>query len=72
MQQATLQYRVHTSKAGHRRLEQALLDMGELYTALLLHRKAARGSHRGQFSLSAQTKAITQLRREESRYAGYA
>ncbi|MYC36030.1 MAG: transposase [Chloroflexi bacterium] len=72
MQQATLQYRVHTSKAGHRRLEQALLDMGELYNALLLHRKAARGSHRGQFSLSAQTKAITQLRREESRYAGYA
>ena len=72
MQHTTLQYRIRTSRAGRRRLEQVLLDMGELYNALLHYRKAATENHKGQFSLSAQTKAVTQLRREEPRYAQYA
>ncbi len=71
MQQTTLQYRATTSKAGCHRLDQALLDMGLLYNALILHRKAATSTHRRTFSLSLQTKAITDLRREDPTWATY-
>ena len=72
MHQATLQYRVQTSRAGHLQLEQAFLDMGNLYNALHHHRRAATGGHKGQFSLQAQGKAITRLHQEDPQYSGYA
>ncbi len=65
MQQTTLQYRAHTDRSGYRRIDHALLDMGSLYNAFLLHRKAATGSHKDRkdrFSLSLQSRAITGLR----------
>ena len=37
---ATLKYRARTTPAGYRRLEQALLDMGLLYNAIITQRNA--------------------------------
>ena len=72
MQQTTLQYRITTSKAGYRQLDQALLDMGLLYNALILHRKSATSSHRRRFSLSLQNQAITELRTADPQWKKYA
>ena len=52
MRQTTLKYKATCSKAGYRRIDQALLFLGSAYNALLLHRKAATDSHKGRFSLS--------------------
>ena len=38
---ATLKYRARTTPAGYRRLEQALLDMGLLYNAIITQRNNA-------------------------------
>ena len=71
MQQVTLQYKVQTSKAGYRRIDQALLDMGHLYNALILHRKAATGRHKGRISLQLQNRALTQLRADDPIWETY-
>ena len=71
MQQTTLKYKVYCSKAGYRRINQALLFLGNAYNAFLLHRKAATGSHKGRFSLSLQNRAITELRAEDPEAASY-
>ena len=71
MRQTTLKYKVSCSKAGYRRINQALLFLGQAYNAFLLHRKAANGSHKGRFSLSLQNQAITQLRSEDPEAASY-
>ena len=71
MRQTTLKYKIYCSKAGYRRIDQALLFLGNAYNAFLLHRKAATGSHRGQFSLSLQNQAITELRAEDPEAASY-
>ena len=71
MRQTTLKYKVSCSKAGYRRIDQALLFLGNAYNALLLHRKAATGCHKGRFSLSLQNQAITELRAEDHEAASY-
>ena len=70
--QTTVQYKVSAPRTGYRRLDKALLDMGHPYNALVLHHKAAYGSHEYRWSRSAQTKAITQLRKQDPDYASYA
>ena len=71
MRQTTLKYKVSCSKAGYRRIDQALLFLGSAYNALLLHRKAATGSHQGRFSLFLQNRAITHFRAEDAEAASY-
>ena len=71
MRQTTLQYKVHCSQAGYRRVDQALLFLGQAYNAFLLHRKAATGCHKGRFSLSLQNRAITEFRAEDTEAASY-
>ena len=63
----TLKYRARTTPAGYRRLEQALLDMGQLYNAIVAQRNSATSTHRHR-----QTgRDITELRQDEP-YCGYA
>ena len=52
MQQTTLQYQLTTSKAGYRRLDKSLLDMGMFNDAFILNRKAATSTHRGRSLLT--------------------
>ena len=72
MNQTTLQYRVSTSRAGYRRVDQALLQMGLLANALVQHRKSANSSHRGEFSLKLQTASLTDLHRNDPEFNPYA
>ena len=62
----TLRYRAQTTAAGYRRLEQALLDMGLLYNAVVAQRGAATSTHRRR-----QTgRDITELQQHQP-YCGY-
>ena len=68
----TLKYRARTTPAGYRRLEQALLDMGQLYNAIVVQRNSATSTHRHSYSRRRQTgRDITELRQHEP-YCGYA
>ena len=67
----TLRYRARTAPAGYRRLEQALLDMGQLYNAIVVQRNSATSTHRGQYSRRQTGRDITGLRRDDP-YRGYA
>ena len=68
----TLQYRVTTSEAGHRHLEQALLQMGHLRNTLIRHRDSARSSHRHAFSFKLQNAHLTDLHRNDPDFNSYA
>ena len=72
MKPTTLQYPTSTSKAGYRRLEQAMLQMGHLRNALIRHRDSAHGSHRNAFNLSLQNTHITDLHRHDPTFKKYA
>ena len=72
MQTVTLKYKATTSRNGYRRLEQAILDMGWLYNALIRHRESARGSHRRRWSLKLQNAHLTDLHRHDPSYNRYA
>ena len=67
----TLKYRARTTPAGYRRLEQALLDMGQLYNAIVAQRNAATSTHRHRYSRRQTGRDITELRQDEP-YCGYA
>ena len=58
----TLRYRARTTPAGYRRLEQALLDMGRLYNAIVTQRNAATSTHRHRYSRRQTGRDITELR----------
>ena len=68
----TLQYRATTSKAGYRRIEDALLQMGHLRNALIQHRESARSSHRHAFSFKLQNAHLTDLHRHDPVFNSYA
>ena len=72
MQTATLKYRATASSHGYRQLEQAMLDMGNLYNALIRHRNTATGSHRRRWSLKLQNAHLTDLHRNDPVYNRYA
>ena len=72
MQTTTLKYRATASSHGYRRLEQAMLDMGNLYNALIRHRMASTGSHKRRWSLKLQNAHFTDLRRNDPVYNQYA
>ena len=72
MQTVTLKYKATTSRSGYRQLEQAMLDMGWLYNALIRHRESARSSHRRSWSLKLQSAHITDLHRHDPAYNRYA
>ena len=67
-----LQYRATTSKAGYRRIEDALLQMGHLRNALIRHRNSARSSHRHAFTLNIQNAHLTDLHRNDPDFNCYA
>ena len=67
----TLRYRARTTPAGYRRLEQALLDMGLLYNAIVAQRNAATSTHRHRYSRRQTGRDITELRQHKP-YCGYA
>ena len=67
----TLQYRATTSKAGYRRIEDALLQMGHLRNALIRHRNSARSSHRHAFTLNIQNAHLTDLHRHDPQFNLY-
>ena len=72
MQTVTLKYKATTSRSGYRQLEQAMLDMGWLYNALIRHRESARSSHRRSWSLKLQSAHLTDLHRHDPSYNHYA
>ena len=72
MQNITLKYRAAASRHGYRQLEQAMLHMGYLQNALIRHRLASTGSHRGKWSLNLQNAHLTDLHRNDPVYNGYA
>ena len=67
-----MQYRATTSEAGHRHLEQALLQIGHLRNTLIRHRDSARGSHRHAFSFKLQNAHLTDLHRNDPDFNSYA
>ena len=67
----TLKYGARTTPAGYRRLEQALLDMGRLYNAIVAQRNSATSTHSHRYSRRQTGRDITELRRDEP-YRGYA
>ena len=67
----TLKYRARTTPDGYRRLEQALLDMGRLYNAIVAQRNSATSTHRRRYSRRQTGRDITELRQHEP-YCGYA
>ena len=67
----TLRYRAQTTPAGYRRLEQALLDTGRLYNAIVAQRNSATSTHRHRYSRRQTNHDITELRQDEP-YCGYA
>ena len=67
----TLKYRARTTPDGYRRLEQALLDMGRLYNAIVIQRNSATSTHRHRYSRRQTGRDITELRQHEP-YCGYA
>ena len=69
---STLTYKATTSRDGFRRIEQAMLDMGWLYNAVIRHPQAATGSHKGQWSLKLQNAHLTDLHRHDPVYNRYA
>ena len=72
MPATSLQYKLTTTSAGYRQLDQALFDMGSLQNALIRHRRSATGCHKGRFSLKLQNASITELRRNDPAYNKYA
>ena len=72
MQTTTLKYTATATNQGYRQLEQAMLDMGNLYNALIRHRNTATGSHRGKWSLKLQNAHLTDLHRNDPVYNQYA
>ena len=68
----TLQYKATTSKAGYRRIQDALLQLGHLRNALIRHRNAARGSHRHAFTFKLQNAHLTDLHRNDPDFNAYA
>ena len=72
MPATSLQYKLTTTRMGYRRLDQALFDMGHLQNALIRHRRAATGCHKGRFSLKLQNAALTDLHRNDPAYNKYA
>ena len=67
----TLTYGARTTPDGYRRLEQALLDMGRLYNAIVIQRNSATSTHRHRYSRRQTGRDITELRQDEP-YCGYA
>ena len=67
----TLQYRAHTTPAGYRRLEQALLDMGHLYNAIITQRNSATSTHRHRYSRRQTGQDLTGLHQHQP-YSTYA
>ena len=72
MQTTTVKYRATASSNGYRRLEHSMLDMGNLYNALIHHRMASTGSHHKKWSLRLQNAHLTDLHRNDAVYNGYA
>ena len=68
----TFQYPAHTTKSGYHRLDQAMLDGGLLYNALVKHRQSSTSSHRRRFSLRIQNAHLTDLHRNDPTYNRYA
>ena len=66
----TLKYRARTTPAGYRGLEQALLDMGLLYNAIVTQRNAATSTHRHRYSRRQTGRDITELRQHKP-YCGH-
>ena len=68
----TLRYKATTNKGGYRRIDQAMLDMGFLYNAVIRHRQAATGWHRRRWSLKLQNADVTDLHRNDPQFNRYA
>ena len=71
MQTITLKYKAATTSKGYRQLEQAMLDLGRLQNALILHRQSANGSHRRKWSPNLQNAHLTDLHRNDPAYNRY-
>ena len=72
MHTTTLKYKASATRHGYRRLDQAFLEMGYLYKALIRRRNSATGWHRRQFSLKLQNAHLTDLHRNDPAYRRYA
>ena len=68
---ATLKYRAHATPTGYRRLEEALLDMAQLYNAIVTQRNYATSTHRHRYHRNQTSRDITELRQDQP-YSGYA
>ena len=67
----TLQYRAHTSPAGYRWLEQALLDAAHLYNAIITQRNSASSTHKHRYSRRHTGQDLTELHQHKP-YSAYA
>ena len=67
----TFQYPAQTTRGGYHRLEQAMLDVGLLYNALVKHQQSSTGAHRRRFSLKLQNAHLTDLHRNDPTYNKY-
>lgn len=70
MPATSLQYKLTATRAGYRQLDQALVDMGNLQNALILHRKYA-GRMPFRKYRKIQTAALGELKQDRA-YEGYA
>ena len=68
----TLKYTAHTTRAGYRQLDKALLQFGVLYNVLITHRRSRSSTHRHVKYLNIQNFHITDLHRNDPVYTGFA
>ena len=68
----TLKYTAHTTRAGYRQLDKALLQFGVLYNVLITHRRSRSSTHRHVKYLNIQNSRITDLHRNDPVYTGFA
>ena len=68
----TLKYTAHTTRAGYRQLDKALLQFGVLYNVLITHRRSRSSTHRHVKYLNIQNSHITDLHRNDPVYTGFA
>lgn len=67
----TLKYKATTSRNGYRRIDLCLLQMGQLYNAVIDHRHSATGSHHRRWSLKLQNAHLTDLHRNNPEFNVY-
>ena len=66
----TFQLRAYTSKAGYKLLDSVLAQQCVLYNAALEHRRTAYKMARARINYHAQCKELTEIRKDDSDFAG--